>query len=174
MKTVLEEIEQLGRTEEVKRSKVQEEETKKEIKEETKKEIKKEIKEETKEELEEKFTILSKNKHIPYLTKHESSIRLIFNSLSSVISSYSIFMLTSITSVMNTMVNTDLGKDIIEKIIWRVLLYRQWGARMEEQFKFKYSGLNIDANWCNDIKETCSSIYKTKMKEYILELEKNS
>ena len=166
MKTVLEEIEQLGRTEEVKTSKVQEEEIKEETKE--------EIKEETKEELEEKFTILSKNKHIPYLTKHESSIRLIFNSLSSVISSCSIFMLTSITSIMNTMVNTDLGKDIIEKIIWRALLYRQWGARMEEQFKFKYSGLNIDANWCNDIKVTCSSIYKKKMKEYILELEKNS
>lgn len=121
--------------------------------------------------IEDKFIVLSSNTPIKYLDTHQTAISGLLISLKNAILSFTMIMTMSISTMLNNLVNTEFGKSIVEKAINRIVMYERGMHRIREQFDTNLNCPPFNTESFRPTIDAVTSIYDTKLKEYVEKLE---
>jgi hypothetical protein len=118
----------------------------------------------------EQFIVLAGKKPIKYLDTHQTAISGLLISLKNAILSFTMITTMSISTMLNNLVNTEFGKSLVEKVVNRVLMYERGMHRIREQFDTGFSCPPFNTETFRPTIDTVSTIYDTKLKEYVAKL----
>jgi hypothetical protein len=121
--------------------------------------------------IEEKFGVLSGKTPIKYLDTHQTAISVLLTSLKSAVLSFTMVMTMSISTMLNNLVNTEFGKSIVEKAVNKILMYERGMHRIREQFDISFNCPPFNIEALRPTIDAVTSIYDTKLKEYVATLE---
>ncbi len=123
---------------------------------------------------EEKFIELSTITPIEYLNKYENAINgLLISSKYAILSS--IMLINKTTSTMlNNIVETDFGKDMLENIINKIIIVERWFFRIKEQFDTNLNCPPFSIESYRPMIQAINTMYDTKLKEHIAILERKN
>ncbi len=123
---------------------------------------------------EEKFIELSTITPIEFLNKYENAINgLLISSKYAMLSTIMLINKT-VSTILNNIVETDFGNNILENFINKIIIVERWLYRFKEQFDINLNCPPFSIESYRPMIQAISKIYDTKLKEQIDILEERN
>ena len=123
---------------------------------------------------EEKFMELSTKTPIEYLNKYENAINGLLISSKYTMLSTIMLVNKTVSTILNNIVETDFGNNILENFINKIITAERWLYRFKEQFDINLNCPPFSVESYRPMIQAINTMYDTKLKEHIAILERKN
>lgn len=123
---------------------------------------------------EEKFIELSTITPIEYLNKYENAINGLLISSKYAMLSTIMLVNKTVSTILNNIVETDFGNNILENFINKIITVERWLYRFKKQFDTNLNCPPFSIESYRPMIQAINTMYDTKLKEHIAILERKN